>query len=470
MNAAQQQDGKAELGSDKAGVRKTLGALSNLRNGFSISGRKLLNRILPFLERDHPAVAAADEHTAVDLATALLSVRGEASGVAIATDLLNLYERFDAVGKRHFFDILAAKFNPDDDVLRASWERYTSEGTAALPALFSAVEAPRQELFRRLNQAFGGTAALVRMRADLLAVMRDNPDLERVESDLRHLLQSWFNRGFLTMQSIDWSSPASLLECLIRYEAVHDINSWAELRLRLAPPDRRCFGFFHPAMPGEPLIFVEVGLTTTIPDSIQDILSENRAPIEASAATTAVFYSINNCQPGLSGISFGHFLIKQVAADLKRDLPGLNCFVTLSPIPSLMTWLRKAASSAEEQMIVEELSTPNGFAATDQSQARSFLLKRAADYFMQVRDKAGRPRDPVARFHLGNGARLERLNWAADTSANGLRQSGGLMVNYLYDLSSLEEHHEAFVERGKVATGKPFEELLSATAGPSTKG
>ena len=366
--------------------------------------------------------------------------------------------------------MLANDFDPDGDGLQASWERYKSDGPTALPALSRSVEAPRQELFRRLNQAPGGTASLVRMRADLLTLKRDHVGLERVDADLRHLLQSWFNRGFLKLQSIDWSSPASLLERLIRYEAVHDINSWSELRLRLDPPDRRCFAFFHPVMPDEPLIFVEVGLTTGLPDNIQEMLAEDRMPIEASTATTATFYSINNCQPGLSGISFGHFLIKQVAADLKRELPGLDCFVTLSPAPSLLTGLRKLANTAEEQGILERVSTPEGFAEIDQVRVRALLLNRAADYFMQARDAAGRPRDPVARFHLGNGARLERLNWAADTSANGLRQSGGIMVNYLYDLSQLEENHEAFVERGKVATGAPFEKLVCTTAGHQAKG
>ena len=470
MDVTMPQKGEPALGDNKASVRKTLSALSNLRSGFSSSGRQLLNRVLPFLGRNDRTPTGHHEQTASDLAKALLSVRGEASGVALATDLLNLYAQFDDTGKRHFFDMLANAFDPDDDHLTSSWERYKSDGASALPALFCSVEAPRQELFRRLNQAPGGTASLVRMRADLLTMKRDHVAFERVDFDLRHLLQSWFNRGFLKMQSIDWSSPASLLERLIRYEAVHDINSWSELRLRLDPQDRRCFAFFHPVMPDEPLIFVEVGLTIAMPDNIQEILAEDRTPIEASAATTATFYSINNCQPGLSGISFGHFLIKQVAADLKRELPGLYRFVTLSPIPSLMNELRKAASSADELTTLDSLSTPESFTEIEQAAAQTFLLNRAADYFMLARDAAGRPRDPVARFHLGNGARLERLNWAADMSANGLRQSGGIMVNYLYDLAHLEENHEAFVERGKVVTGTAFEKQASAASSYSVKG
>ncbi|MDT0510220.1 malonyl-CoA decarboxylase [Novosphingobium sp. MMS21-SN21R] len=470
MNAVLMQKKDADSGSGKAGFRKTLSALTALRNGFSQSGRKLLRHVLPMLDRDNPARPVSNSSTVRELAAALLSTRGEAAGVAIATDLLNLYAQLDAGDRLKFFEMLASDFDPDERALVASWEKFRSEGPTALPQLFNVVEAPRQELFRRLNLAPGGTAALVRMREDLLALKRDLVSLERVDFDLKHLLQSWFNRGFLKMQSIDWSSPASLLELLIRYEAVHDITSWSDLRRRLAPTDRRCFAFFHPVMPDEPLIFVEVGLTIGIPDNIQDMLAADRVPIEPALATTATFYSINNCQRGLAGISFGHFLIKQVAADLKRELPGLDCFVTLSPLPGLMKWLRETEKPEHDQALVEALGTPEGFAALDKGSAQSFLLQHAVTYLTQTRDAVGKPRDPVARFHLGNGARLERLNWAADTSINGLRQSGGIMVNYLYDLAHLEENHEAFVEQGQVVTGEPFDTLLNATVRQSAKG
>ncbi|WP_372731524.1 malonyl-CoA decarboxylase [Novosphingobium sp.] len=471
MDAAMQIHQRAkDAAAEKTGIRRTLDALTSLRNGFSSSGRKLLQHVLPFWEQDHVTESGPSEKTLGDLSAALLSVRGEASGVAIATDLLALYEHLDLPSKQRFFETLATEFDPDHSALTLCWERYRSEGAVALPNLFEAVEAPRQELFRRLNLAPGGTAALVGMRADLLSVMGNNASLERVEYDLKHLLQSWFNRGFLTMQNIDWSSPAKLLERLIQYESVHDINSWSELRLRLDPPDRRCFAFFHPALPDEPLIFVEVGLTVEMPDNVQQILSAGRAPIAAASAQTATFYSINNCQAGLKGISFGHFLIKQVAADLKRELPNLNCFVTLSPIPGLISWMRKNAGSVEEQAAIDELTTARLTGDGDDTQARSFLLKNAVAYFTTARNKAGKPWDPVARFHLGNGARLERLNWRADTSANGLRQSGGLMVNYLYDLSRLEENHEAFFERGEVVTGVPFRKQIRATATEAKQG
>lgn len=454
-----------------ANMPKSLGALTRLRNGFSSSGRKLMNRILPFFEREVSGQPERHVRTVCDLARALLSIRGEASGVALATDLLTWYEQLDPPARNEFFQILASDFDPDENDLTRCWDQFRKDGPQALPALAKAVEAPRQELFRRLNHAPGGTPALVRMRADLMVSKRSDPALNRVEDDLRHLLQSWFNRGFLTMQSIDWSSPASLLERLIRYESVHDINSWAELRLRLDPRDRRCFAFFHPAMPDEPLIFVEVALTSGIPENIQALLASDRMAIEDTAATTATFYSINNCQPGLAGISFGHFLIKQVAADLKRELPNLKCFVTLSPVPGLMNWLRKSAGSNAEQAMLDRLGDPDDRAVYDDPAARAFLLEKATTYFTGARNAAGKPYDPVARFHLGNGARLEQVNWRADMSPNGLRQSGGIMVNYLYDLAHLEENHEAFVDRGEVVTGAPFRNLAdSFTAGRRAKG
>jgi malonyl-CoA decarboxylase len=444
--------------------QRHLHTLARLSSSFSSSGRKLLQRLLPSLDRHFQDRSPNRTRTALDLATALLSVRGEASSVAIASDLLDLYQQMDMAARETFLLMLAKDFDPDEAALIRSWELYRRDGPQALPDLSRAVEAPRQELFRRLNFAPGGTAALVRMRSDLLSFKDKDREFDRVDADLRHLLQSWFNRGFLSMQPIDWSSPASLLARLIQYESVHDINSWAELRLRVEPQDRRCFAFFHPAMPEEPLIFVEVALTSGIPDNIQDLLTEDRQSIDPGAATTATFYSINNCQAGLTGISFGHFLIKQVAADLKRDWPNLNCFVTLSPVPTLMRWLRKGDNTADEKALIAKLDNPAGFAEIDDETARLFMLRRALDYFAHARNPAGKPYDPVSRFHLGNGARLEQVNWRADTSANGLRQSGSVMVNYLYDLTNLEENHEAFVERGAVVTGTPFKRLATALA------
>jgi malonyl-CoA decarboxylase len=430
---------------------KPVSALSKLLSSFTRQGRDLFERYAP-----KGVSGKVQAHSPLDaaqaLASALMSVRGEASGVAMARDLIGLYKSLSRDEERQFFVMLAEKFDPDPVALEAAWNSYHAEGRSRLPALTRAVESPRQELFRRINLPAEGTATLVKMRADLLSHQAEAKGvLDAVEADLAHLLQSWFNRGFLKMQRIDWESPARLLESVIRYEAVHDIRDWADLRRRLDPEDRRCFAFFHPAMPNEPLIFVEVGLTQGIPGSIQDILAVERSILPASQADTAVFYSISNCQEGLKGISFGHFLIKQVATDLQRDLPGLDCFVTLSPIPGFMKWLR---GQGDEQLPL--LETENCWQAELPEATRMWLTSRAVDYFTVAKNDKGRPLDPVARFHLGNGARLERLNWLGDISSNGQRQSAALMVNYRYDLPHIEENHEAYAERGEMVMGAPF--------------
>ena len=423
-------------------------SLFELLQGFSRQGRQLLRRHLPFAAFEPPRTALSPAEALCGMARDLLSNRGEASGVAIATDLLRLYETAAREDRAEFFLALAQDFNPDRAGLAAAWAGFQAKGWEAYPGLASAIEAPRQELFRRLNLAPGGTAALVRMRADLLA-MRGLPGAALVEADLAHLLQSWFNRGFLSMRAINWHSPASLLERIIRYEAVHDIRDWSDLRSRVDPSDRRCYAFFHPAIPDDPLIFVEVALTQRIAVSIQNLLASDRVPLASADATTAVFYSISNCQPGLRGISFGHFLIKQVAIDLKREIPTLEQFVTLSPVPGFMNWLR-----TRDPELAERLDD-----GVDRYRER--LLALAIDYFLEAKNEEGRPIDPVARFHLGNGARLEQLNWMGDSSEKGLRQSAGMMVNYLYDLPAIEELHERFANRGSIATGTPVRQLIS---------
>ncbi len=403
------------------------------------------------------------------LARSLLSGKGEASGVAIARSMLDLYARLDRPARLDFFQRLATGFGPDPAAIDAAWSRYKADGEKALTALAQSIEAPRQNLFRRLNLAPGGTAALVGMRADLLELLPEHPSLETVDNDLSHLLQSWFNRGFLTMERLSWSSPADVLERVIRYEAVHSIQGWADLRSRLDPPDRQCFAFFHPAMPGEPLIFVEVALTREIPHSIQALLAVDRDMIQPGEANTAVFYSISNCQPGLRGISFGHFLIKQVAQDLALHFPNIVRFVTLSPVPGFLAYLKKAKAGEDtpaplDKAIIKRIGTADWLASPEEAeQLRPALTAHALHYFLKARTGSGKPIDPVARFHLGNGARLERLNWLGDISENGLRQSAGLMVNYLYDLKTIEQNHEAFANRDMVVTGKPIRQLVKST-------
>lgn len=436
------------------------GSLSTLLAGFSRQGKALLRKY-GLASAGGLANGENKSRTATmaELAHALMSVRGEASGVAIASDLLAAYAESTPDERTHFLTLLATRFGPDRETVDLAIARYREEGEAALPALARSVEPPRQELLRRLNLAPGATAMLVQMRADLLHRMKgDGGPFAALDADFAHLFTSWFNRGFLTLQPISWDSPASLLERVIRYEAVHDIQDWQDLRGRLGPEDRRCFAFFHPALPGEPLIFVEVALTAAMADNVQAILRIDRPVLKAEEATTAIFYSISNCQPGLKGISFGHFLIKQVATDLQRSLPNLRQFATLSPVPGFCDWLRSA-----DPDLAGRLGEDRWWAATDDA-LRARLLDRAIAYFREARTSSGRPVDSVARFHLGNGAVLERINWMADTSPRGLRQSAGLMVNYLYDLASIEENHEAFAHRGEVATGAPFNELADALA------
>jgi len=379
----------------------------------------------------------------VQLSRTLLTARGQASGVAIADEVLNLLQHCDDAEMTRYFMALRDEFEVDVEVVADAALAAKAGGPTELQALQLAAEPPRQELFRRLNAARNGTARLVEMRAKLLRAVREDPSLAPIDSDLRHLLRSWFNLGFLVPTKIDWNTPAAILEKIIAYEAVHAIDDWDALRQRLAPGDRRCFAFFHPAMPDEPLIFVEVALTKGIAGSIQDILETERDVLAPDEADTAIFYSISNCQAGLAGISFGAFLIKQVAADLKADLPNLTAFSTLSPVPGLATWMETTGLTHEALT-----DRPNG------------IIDTAAEYLADAKDKAGLPLDPVARFHLGNGAELHRINADADTSPKGQAQSHGVMVNYLYELDQVEARHEAFAANGELAMSRHVRNLL----------
>ncbi len=395
------------------------------------------------------------------LSEALLSGRGEASGTAMASEAIGRLNALDAAGRVAFLHALARAFGPDPARLAAAVAAWQAEPTdARAQALHYASEPRRQELFRRLNRAPGGTAALVDLRAHMQEAAREDQAIAAVDRDLAHLLASWFNRGFLVLRRIDWSSPASVLEKIIRYEAVHEIRDWRDLRHRIDPPDRRCYAFFHPALPDEPLIFVEVALTQDMPAAIAPLLDEARAPIPAGEAKTAVFYSISNCQQGLSGISFGNFLIKQVVEDLRRDLPRLDTFVTLSPVPAFLRWLRTDGGEAALAAEIGDGAWAGDAAVAERLKKR--LEPLAARYLIAARAANGRPFDPVARFHLGNGARLERLNWLADRSPRGLTEAAGFMVNYLYDLDSIEKNHEAFAERGEVIAAAPLKKLAAA--------
>lgn len=376
-----------------------------------------------------------------DLSLDLLGETGEVSGNTLAQLILDQYAGADQSDKSAFFQFMMQDLEIDPvDVIENLKEYKEAPSKRSYRAFARASEPRRQELLRRLNQVAGGTEQLVAMRKDLLQMMRTDASLEPLDVDFQHLFASWFNRGFLVLQPINWSSPAEVLEKIIAYEAVHAIDSWDDLRRRLQPSDRRCFGFFHPAMPDEPLIFVEVALTKGIPNSVQTLLADGRAPIDAQEADTAVFYSISNCQAGLAGVSFGNSLIKQVAADLARDLSGLETFVTLSPIPGLAKWLDGQKALSLDTAPIEAL---------------------AAHYLLTAKRDNKLPVDPVARFHLGNGAAVHAVHANADISENGMRQSHGAMVNYLYDLSQVTTNHENFVKDKTVAASK---EVLALSA------
>ena len=430
---------------------------------FSEMLQSIADRSRALIKRERREPAHERSAGLIELCEDLLSGRGEASGVALAQEILARYGELTTGPRIAFFESLARTFGHDQariDRAIAAWRQSPSDATAA--DLHAASEPRRLELFRRINLAPSGTAALVRMREQLLDAMDHRDDLAVVDNDFVHLFSSWFNRGFLVLRRIDWSTSASILEKIIRYEAVHEIRDWADLRRRIDPPDRRCYAFFHPALVDEPLIFVEVALTRAIPGAIAPILSDKRDPVEPKRATTAVFYSITNCQRGLAGVTFGHFLIKQVVEELSRDIPSVGTFVTLSPAPNFADWLNReraksgsAAIDDADRRALAALDT-DGWWRTPKiaEHMREPFLRAAAWYYLRARNGRSLPVDAVARFHLGNGARLERLDWLADTSERALKQSYGLMVNYLYDLDYIERNHEAYAQhRAVVAAG-----------------
>jgi malonyl-CoA decarboxylase len=405
----------------------------------------------------------------------LLSERGEANSIAIARELVNSYSGLPDEQRALFFERLSRDYSPDPETVLQSARAYAGDPSAPnLLRLTQVAEPPRQELLRRINRSPGGTASIVAMRRALLARLAKQPELQAVEADFLHLLSSWFNPGFLQLQRVDWNSPAQLLEQIIHHEAVHQIDGWDDLRRRLQP-DRRCFAFFHPQLPHEPLIFVEVALLPEMPAAIAPLIDKASEPMPADRFKVAAFYSISNCQPGLKGVSLGNFLIKRVADELKRELPRLKTFCTLSPIPGFARWLQTGAAhdglpkaraerlaQAREALLAHsggDLGTlaSAGALRSMNGEATQALLRLCA-YYLGFRSTAAGG-DAVARFHLDNGARLERLNALGDLSAKGAKQSFGLMVNYLYDLEKVEAHHEQFIQGG-VAQSRAIAAML----------
>ncbi|MCS6765843.1 MAG: malonyl-CoA decarboxylase [Candidatus Protistobacter heckmanni] len=417
-------------------------------------------------EGAHP-VPSRKIKRALSLCQTLLSERGEAAGAKLARDLHVVYQTLGNEETDRFFDHLATEFSPDPDAVMAAAEAYRADPSPAnLQALQDAVEPPRQELCLRMNIIPGGTSGLVGMRKRVLRGLPTHPNWQPLESDLSHLLRSWFNRGFLDMRRIDWRTSALVLEKLIEYEAVHQIQGWRDLRRRLEA-DRRCYAYFHPALPDEPIIFIEVALAPELSSKVQPLLGLDSAVSDPNRADHAIFYSITNCQEGLRGISFGHFLIKQVAEDLGREFPRLRHFATLSPIPGFRSWLQSHAGMEENkgnealQAVMRALARPDWFSQPEAEKLRTPLMQLCAHYLLHAKSRSAptEPLDPVARFHLGNGAQLGQINWLSDTSPAGMQRSCGLMVNYIYKLADIERNHEAYTKEHRIIAASRIEDM-----------
>ena len=429
------------------------------------TGSPLLQRILSLRTRSgwRTRTGQPKAKEVLRLCEALLSERGEVSGARAASDLIAAYRALDAAGRDAFFDLLSASFVPDPAQAAQAADAYRRQPSAeTLLRLQAAAEPLRQELFRRLNLAPGGTAALIEMRRRLLTTLRDHPERAALDADFAHLFRSWFNGGFLTLRRIDWRTSAVVLERLIHHEAVHQIQGWDDLRRRLEA-DRRCYAFFHPALPDEPLIFIEVALTERMSTSVRPLVDPAARVLDPARARCAIFYSITHCQEGLRSVSFGSLLIKQVVEDLKRSFPRVKTFATISPIPDFRKWLASTRALPGTHAALDEFLArfdKRAVVLTEQvpAEVRAALTRLCAYYLLNARHGQA-PYDAVARFHLANGARLERINWLADTSAAGIRRSFGLMANYLYRLDDLERNHEAYAREYQVIASREIERL-----------
>jgi len=413
-----------------------------------------IDRWTPSALRKH--LFKEETETIESLCRMMMNSDGEYSSLLLAERILNAYEILDEAERLDFFNLLRTEYDVDADDIKAAARDYGRDSDAEnLLRLTAAAEPGRQELLRRINLVSGGTRRLVKMREHLLAAMRENPELKKIDTDFHHLFNAWFNRGFLLMEPLDWTTPAHILEKIIAYEAVHEIESWSELRSRLEPADRYCYGFFHPSMEDEPLVFVEVALTDQIPRGIGEILRRDPATEAPENPSCAIFYSISNCHRGLAGVSFGNFLIKQVATSLKLRFPQLKTFSTISPALGLRRWLEL---QAEERDDVTSLLAD--FDAEADENMQDDLEKFAAIYFLEQKNDHNEPLDPVARFHLKNGAILERINILGNPSEKGMERSLGTMINYVYDLSKVEDNHEEYVRNNRIIASTKVKKLL----------
>jgi len=405
----------------------------------------------------------------------LLRLKDESSMLKLANEILENYQGYDQAARVEFFSFLLTNFRADSDQLADAALAYQKDPSPANVQRLNAASTPaRRALFEIFNMTADGTIRLVQMRADLLGLLREHPELSPVDTDLQVLFSAWFNRGFLSLERINWDTPACVLERLMKYEAVHKICGWDDLQKRVSS-GRRCFAFFHPALPSEPIIFVQVALVSGLSSSVDEIIRNDEAPLDEADADTAIFYSISNCQLGLRGIAFGDLLIKQVVEQLNQELPHIKTFATLSPVPGFGKWLREFGSaddvsdikartlvSATESALIDDLledGEGDWANSTSRSAQLKPLLERLCAHYLVQAKSGEQPLDPVSRFHLRNGARLERLNWLGDRSQKGLKQSHGLLVNYVYDSAAVTRNHERYVYENSVIASNTISAL-----------
>ena len=414
----------------------------------------ILNNLLSrkkFLSNFYRSKDTNDNYTIENLIDNILNAKGEASANIFSEQLFEKIENFDEIELLDFFGYIANNLDIDGEQLLIEVKAFNQDNSSEnLKSVIEKSEPKRIEIFSRLNSSDGGTNRLVKLREKLITSLKSQPNLKRVDNDFVKLFKNWFNSGFLVLRKINWSTPASILEKVIEYEAVHEINSWDDLRDRLEPDDRLCFSFFHPSMQDEPLIFVVVALMDKIPTSINEVLSQDREKVSKGNETTAVFYSISNCQKGLKGISFGNFLIKQVANAIRTDYPNIKDFVTLSPVPDFMNWLELNNNKLFKKI-------DSGQFINETKEYKDDVLKNSLDYFFKSERNDKLPNDSVARFHLGNGAYLQRINFLGDFSNKSLNSAAGLMVNYKYDLDKIEENHEEFFKEKNIICSKEIQ-------------
>ena len=432
-----------------------------------------LDRFQDFLSalvaKQRALFVGSEQESIVDLLTKLMGTSGEVSGIVTARQVLDHYVGLSEDQKLAFFQNLESSFNADETLVNLAYQAYAKNPCSqTLNKLSLTTEPRRLELLRRLNQTPGATHELVSMRTDLLRFLKQQPELKTVDDDFVRMFTSWFGRGFLQLETINWSTSAAILERIIRYEAVHEIRDWDDLRSRIDPLNRRCFAYFHPALVDEPLIFVEVALLNELPGAIAPILESGGGEVgRSSDFNTAVFYSISNCQPGLRNISFGNFLIKQVVQELQSEFPSIKTFVTLSPVPGFSHWLLNKSAVADDgdrsqlsELKAEAQALSQNQTAESITENADLLRKAVFNYLVQAK-KGKFPLDPVARFHLGNGASLHQIHPRADCSDKGMQQSLSAMVNYLYDLRSIESNHESYASEGIVHFNDKLKSLLT---------